>query len=74
MTTQQLMQEVQDLPLEDRIALVDSLLRGLNPPDAEIEAAWLAEAHQRADDLDAGKSSSISLEDWRQKFAARFAK
>ena len=72
MTTLQLLKEAQDLPLEEKALLADSLLRSLSPGDPALEAQWIAEVRRRSAALDAGMTSTISLEDWRQKVQARF--
>ncbi len=39
--------EAASLPVEERIALADSLLRSLNSPSAEIDLEWAGEAQKR---------------------------
>ena len=57
--TARLIDEVSVLPIEDRIVVVDSLLRTLNPRNTEIEAAWGMVAEQRVDDLLSGRVKAI---------------
>ncbi|MEN9360361.1 MAG: hypothetical protein RL095_1896 [Verrucomicrobiota bacterium] len=72
MTTLELLKEAQDLPIEERALLADCLLRSLQPGDPELSAQWLAEIRRRAQALEEGRASTISLEDWRQKVRRRF--
>ena len=45
---QELLQDVLELPEEDRLDIVAEVLAGLDgPPDADWETAWLAELDRR---------------------------
>ena len=56
-TTAKLADQLLSLPCEDRIFLVDTLLRSLNAPSREdIDRAWAEEAERRLDDLESGKA------------------
>ncbi len=48
------------LPSEERAAVVDSLLKTLDPPDAAIDQQWLKIAAQRLDELRSGKVEAVS--------------
>lgn len=37
MKTKELIEEISSLPVEDRVLVADSVLRTLNPPEAEID-------------------------------------
>ncbi len=50
------------LSANERARLVDRLLASL-PPDAELDAAWAAEACRRLDELDTGSVAEIPIED-----------
>jgi putative addiction module component (TIGR02574 family) len=59
------------LPAEDRAKLARKLLLSLEDmPEAELADAWLAEAHRRARQLDAGEVSAIPAEEVRQRARA----
>ena len=45
--TAEIIEEAQMLPVEDRVRIVDSLLRTLNAPNRDIDAAWGTEAQGR---------------------------
>ena len=72
MTTQQLIDEATSLPVEDRARLVDSLLRSLNAPRDDMDAAWAAVAQRRLDELRSGKAKGIPAEDVFAKIRQRF--
>jgi len=62
-STARLIDEAMELPVEERIRMVDSLLLTLNPADAGIEAAWVAVAERRLDDLLSGRVQGIPAEE-----------
>lgn len=42
--------------------MVESLLLSLNPPDPEMDAAWIAEAYARLDALRSGQVEGVPAE------------
>lgn len=62
MTLEQLEKEVEKLSQEERIELAERIMVSVQM-DPEIEAAWIAEAERRWQDLRAGKTKSIPAED-----------
>ncbi len=59
MNTQQIIDEANSLPTEERVAVVDTLLRSLNPPESEMDKRWATVAQQRLLDLREGRSLSV---------------
>jgi putative addiction module component (TIGR02574 family) len=59
----ELIDEVLSLPVEERAAIVDSILRSLNAPHAETDLAWIAVAKRRLDELTSGTVKPIPAED-----------
>ncbi len=62
---------------EDRIRLIESLLQTLGTEEEaasndEIEAAWMAEAERRADELDRGVAKAIPWSEVRAAGEALF--
>jgi len=51
--------EANSLPLEERAALADSLLKSLNPPEADIDKEWASVAERRLAELRSGKVKGI---------------
>jgi len=60
--TARLIDEAMDLPIEERIHLVDSLLLSLNPVDNDVEAAWAKVAERRLDDMLSGRVQGVPAE------------
>ena len=71
MDLQTLEKEALRLPAEDRAALAQRLLLSLDDmPAAELEEAWLSEAHRRARQLDRGEVQPVAADEVRRKAAA----
>lgn len=54
--------QAQNLPLEERIELVELILDGLAPPDNEVELAWGQEAQQRLEKLRRGEAETFDAD------------
>lgn len=59
MKTDDLIDEIVSLPLEDRARMAEALLQSLNPQDDAITAAWLAVANRRLDGVTGGKVQPV---------------
>jgi putative addiction module component (TIGR02574 family) len=67
--------EVLDLPTDERLSLLDKLLHVITiPAPADIEQAWLKEAHKRLADIRSGKTQTIPGETVFQEIKERFRK
>ena len=55
----ELIEEAESLPVEERILVIDSLLRTLNPPTAEIDADWARVARRRLKEIRSGQVKAI---------------
>lgn len=64
--------EAESLPVEERLKVVDSLFRSLNPPDPEIDRQWIAEARRRLDEIRSGKVQPVSGAQVIQRLRERF--
>ena len=61
--TNKLEEKLLSLPLEERIYLIEKLLKSLNSPNREeIDKAWADEAERRLDELESGKVQGIPAE------------
>ncbi|MFA7242004.1 MAG: addiction module protein [Sulfuricellaceae bacterium] len=63
MSTQELVSEALRLKAEERLAIVDALLRSLDQPDPEIDRFWADEAERRLMAYRAGKVKGIPAEE-----------
>ena len=70
----EIIQEAASLPVEERVILVDSLLRTLNPPDMEIEKEWVKVAKRRLAELRSGSVKTIPGDEVFAKIRERFEK
>lgn len=57
--TKDIIQEVAALPVEERILVVDSILRTLNLPNPDIDKEWVGVAKRRLDELRAGRVKPV---------------
>jgi len=72
--TKDIIREAATLPVEERVIVVDSLLRTLNPPDAEIDKAWSRIAQRRLADLRSGRVQPVPGDQVFAKVKERFAR
>jgi len=77
MATETLLQEALALPTEERARIAEALLRSLAPDDpaslsgVEWEQAWDQEIERRVRDLDEGRTTPISYEEFQRRVRAR---
>jgi len=72
--TKDIIQEAATLPVEERAIVVDSLLRTLNPPNTEIDRAWVRIAQRRLADLRSGRVQPVLGDQVFAKVKERFAR
>jgi hypothetical protein len=53
--TREIIEEATALPVEERVIVIDSLLRSLNVPDMENDGQWSAIAQRRLAELRGGR-------------------
>lgn len=70
----EIIQEAESLPVEERAKVIDSLLRTLNPPSAEIDAEWTEVAKRRLAELRSGRVKAVPGEDVFSKIRGHFEK
>ncbi len=70
--SEDLIREAELLPVDERLKVVDSLLRSLNPPDPDIDRLWIVEARRRLDEVRSGKVQPIDGTEVMQKLRERF--
>lgn len=72
--TKEIIHEAATLPVEERAIVVDSLLRTLNPPDAEIDSAWGRIAQRRLAELRSGRVQPVPGDQVLAKVKERFGR
>ncbi len=70
----EIIREVTELPVEERILVVDALLRSLNVPNPEIDNAWAREALLRLEEIRSGKVVPVPGEEVFARVNKRFAR
>ena len=73
MKTKDLIAEAVDLPVEERVIVVDSILKSLNPPESAIDKKWVTVAKQRLKELRSGEIEAVPGDDVFQKMWAKFS-
>ena len=70
-TADRLTSEIQQLPDEDKVRIVDHILRELEKPDPEIGRVWADEAKKRWAAYKAGQIPTVSYEEVMAKYRER---
>jgi len=63
MSPEELLKEALKLKPQDRFAVVDSILRSIDEPDAAIDALWAEEAERRLAAYRAGRLAGIPMDE-----------
>jgi len=67
-TMQEVLDAAQALPDEERAQLLDALWQSVSPQDWPLPSAeWVAEAQRRSAEIDAGRMTTSSWEDVRER-------
>ncbi len=74
MNTKELINEAISLPVEERVIIVDLLLRSLNQPKTEIDKKWAEVAKRRLAEIRSGKVKVIAGEEVFDEIYKRFNK
>ena len=72
--TKEIIQEAAALPAEERIIVVDSLLRTLNIPNPDIDAEWIRVAKRRLVELRSGRVSPVQGDQVSARIRERFGR
>jgi len=73
MNTEKLVSEAISLPVEERGAVLDSILQSLNPPEADIGQQWLTVARKRLAEIRSGSVDTVSGSDIFREIQSRYA-
>lgn len=66
--TQELQQQIAQLPALEQIALVEEILHRLDAPDPAVDALWATEAERRLTAYREGQVQAIPLSDVLAKY------
>jgi hypothetical protein len=69
-----IIEEAAALPVEDRVFIVDSLLRTLNTPDPDMDKVWAGIARRRLEELRSGRVMTVSGEEVFAEVRERFSR
>lgn len=68
----EILRDAAALPVEERVRVIDFLLRTLNVPETGIDRQWAAVARRRLDNLRAGRVRPVPGEQVFAKVQERF--
>jgi len=71
--TKEIIREAAALPVEERAVIVDSLLRTLNQPETQVDAAWGKVAKRRLSELRSGRIQPVPGDQVFEKIKERTA-
>ena len=70
----EIIEEAESLPVEERVMVIDSLLRTINAPITEVEVEWLKVAERRLSELRSGRVQPVPGHEVFARIRARFEK
>jgi putative addiction module component (TIGR02574 family) len=73
MKTEDLLREIESLPVEERARVADSVLKSLNPPESEIDKKWAEVAKRRLEEIKSGAVTPVSGEEGFEEVWKRFS-
>ncbi|MCK4248182.1 MAG: addiction module protein [Candidatus Omnitrophica bacterium] len=68
----EIIREAESLPVEERAAVVTSLLCTLNPPDPNLDRKWVEVAKQRLEELRSARVKAVPGDQVFDKIRERF--
>ena len=69
----QLLNEVESMPIDLKTKLIDKLLQSLSPRSESIEALWKQEIDKRSDAIESGKVSLVDGDEVFLKIQKRYS-
>ena len=73
MKTEDLLREIESLPVEERARVADSVLKSLSPPESEIDKKWAEVAKRRLEEIKSGAVKLVPGEDVFEEIWKRFS-
>jgi len=68
----EIIEEAECLPVEERVMVIDSLLRTINPPAPEFETEWMMIASRRLAELRSGSAQAVPGSEVFDRIHSRF--
>lgn len=72
--TKNIIEQVSSLPIEERVSVVDSLLKTLNTPNKQIDRKWITVSKRRLEEIRSGKVKKIPGNKVFEKVRKRFSR
>ncbi len=69
-----IIEDAESLPVEERVIVIDSLLRTINPTLADVEVEWMNAARRRLAELRSGTVKAVPGSDVFARISHRFEK
>ena len=70
----EIIEEAESLPVEERVLVIDSLLRTINPTLADVEVEWMNVAKRRLAELRSGTVKAVPGSEVFTRIKNRFEK
>ncbi|MBI5185301.1 MAG: addiction module protein [Nitrospinae bacterium] len=70
----EIIEEAECLPVEERLMVIDSLLRTINAPATEIDFEWIEVAKRRLEELRSGRTKAVPGDEVFARIRNRFEK
>lgn len=74
MITKKMYSQIVSLPIEDRVALTDSLLKSLNQTKDDIDKKWISVATKRLEEIRKGSVIAIDGQKVFERIEKKFSK
>jgi hypothetical protein len=69
-----IIEDAESLPVEERVIVIDSLLRTINPTPADVEVEWMNVAKRRLAELRSGTVKAVPGSEVFARISNRFEK
>jgi len=70
----EIIEEAESLPVEERVIVIDSLLRTINPTPTDVEVEWMNVAKRRLAELRSGTVKAVPGSEVFARIKNRFEK
>ena len=70
----EIIEDAESLPVEERVIVIDSLLRTINPPLADVDTEWMNVAKRRLAELRSGQVKAVPGNEVFSRIRNRFEK